>query len=98
MSAARHTPGPWIVGNGGDILTADEKHVIAYDEGRLGSGTEEEQANARLIAAAPDLLAELKDAMNMLQRLAVEKGNLNPDATVMVAKRELIARTEGRAA
>jgi len=63
---SKHTPGPWKVSIFGDIETekTDEYGIairrIAYDEGCLGGGNEEDQANARLIAAAPELLEACK--------------------------------------
>lgn len=46
-----------MVGIGGDIMTADDVHLIAYDEGTLGSSEDpQERANAFLMAAAPELL------------------------------------------
>ncbi|HET7624396.1 MAG TPA: hypothetical protein VFM25_03955 [Verrucomicrobiae bacterium] len=56
----KHTPGPWT------IRTDYPYHNIVSNDGRLiaetmlGSQTDEDKANARLIAAAPDLLASCK--------------------------------------
>lgn len=69
MSAPSFTPGPWIVlGNsvgGPAIYTADKSNAIA--DVRTCGGVHvggpqhpETQANARLIAAAPDLLEALE--------------------------------------
>lgn len=59
MSA--HTPGPWTVGERRSILgrafDKSEKQIV--DQVRGGS-REAADANARLIASAPDLLAALK--------------------------------------
>lgn len=54
-----HTPGPWVVHKVSRIrIVAPLIHVISTDiQGRTQP---EAQANARLIAAAPDLLAENK--------------------------------------
>lgn len=62
---AQHTPGPWTV-----LTTADKSRVVA--NARAGEGwtiailrqgdTPEWAANARLIAAAPDLLEALEAA------------------------------------
>jgi hypothetical protein len=57
------TPGPWEVASGGGIMTtirtADRRIAIAlYENGSEDAGTPE--ANAQLIAAAPDLLAALE--------------------------------------
>jgi hypothetical protein len=70
-----HTPGPWAPSYWGDddydVYTADTDQLICslaqrYDEktGRGLSGNIE--ADARLIAAAPDLLAALKQAKDEL--------------------------------
>lgn len=55
MSAAKSTPGPWHVANGVQIRS--ESHQIAK-VWMMRSG--EGNANARLIAASPCLLAALK--------------------------------------
>lgn len=59
---SKHTPGPWTVD--GNVIRGDEKSNgsvsvacildVAYPYGRWAG--ESAQANARLIAAAPDLL------------------------------------------
>ena len=54
----KHTPGPWIV-DGSRIAAPDGTTVINC----LGAmGGHDTQADARLIAAAPDLLAALEAA------------------------------------
>ena len=59
----KHTPGPWWVGDVDDF----DGIAILYDEERVpvanvpeGYSDRNAQANADLIAAAPDLLAALK--------------------------------------
>jgi len=63
MSAGTHTPGPWRVGPVDDtvVTDADGKEVAAID-GDYNSPDEwpRMEANARLIAAAPELLDALK--------------------------------------
>lgn len=59
---AAHTPGPWAQGlkHPGRVIATDSRRVIAYCTPHPDdddSPTEQEQANARLIASAPDLLA-----------------------------------------
>ena len=65
-----HTPGPWLLVEQGDaneyaVLTPDKKEwVIAF---RLNPGRPiyaQEKANAKLIAAAPDLLEALLNIEN----------------------------------
>lgn len=71
--SAKHTPGPWLTDRNnvhtGQIATVH--HCIGNDwieiwtdkwaETGLGEG--EQEANARLIAAAPDLLAALQSVL-----------------------------------
>ena len=61
-----HTPGPWDVaqGNGREVFAREFPVAYAYD-GTTGKPTgddipERAQANARLIAAAPELLEALE--------------------------------------
>ena len=76
MSTLKHTPGPWhpVIASGCfsgiDALNDDINIVIIGDihdqeddGGVRGRTAEEAEANARLIASAPDLLAALKEVM-----------------------------------
>ena len=55
-----HTPGPWRISSGFEIVAADNRLVAAvHTNSRMDS--REESANRRLIAAAPELLAMLKE-------------------------------------
>jgi len=54
----KHTPGPWMLGNGSRATGFTVK--IASDELLVGGYGLKSEANARLIAAAPDLLAALE--------------------------------------
>ena len=81
MKHAQHTPGPWGIK---PMIDEDEVGVFTgpkapYDWGDAGSryvcivtksrgGMPETLANARLIAAAPDLLAALQGARAALRR------------------------------
>lgn len=59
---SKHTPGPWTVRGHAiehDFPETDETMVVGYVEDNGPSGPEA-AANARLIAAAPDLLAALE--------------------------------------
>jgi hypothetical protein len=91
-----HTPGPWIVfDNGADhqIFNADQNVWIAdakkYDESNPDE-VAEAIANARLIAAAPDLLAALK--------MLLESSDRDPkgEEDAYQAAETAIAKTEGR--
>lgn len=74
---SEHTPGPWRVDpeHWGDVQDANGHEICAvFDEndqgeqwkigGTITATTREGWANARLIAAAPDLLAALEAIMN----------------------------------
>lgn len=68
----RHTPGPWfwegggISGYTGTLFGAGDKKVFdsgAFDNMWFSRYGPEDNANARLIAAAPDLLEAVEDAL-----------------------------------
>jgi hypothetical protein len=70
MSNTKHTPGPWHV-DGDMIRNNPDQHyshskwlvrLIPRDEG-VERSQQEDDANARLIAAAPDLLEALLDLL-----------------------------------
>lgn len=57
-----HTPGPWAATVGGMLIQADpnrDGRAIAKAD-HIDVGREQAEANARLIAAAPDLLKALQ--------------------------------------
>lgn len=58
MSNAKHTPGPWTCFLGWD--TASHYNVYDGNENTLTENESEREANARLIAAAPDMLKALE--------------------------------------
>jgi hypothetical protein len=65
---AKHTPGPWEVREGAYIFAPDGSYV-AKTTGNIKDYQENaktEEANARLIAAAPDLLAALEETIKLL--------------------------------
>ena len=71
-----HTPGPWIYDHAPDNQTSDDTYSIYSEshDGTLadvypwydadGKPTVDVTANARLIAASPDLLAALEDILD----------------------------------
>ena len=71
MTDAKHTPGPWAVEEdfndgeelvGFNIISVPSGNEVVSNEGISGN-SDEDRANARLIAAAPDLLAALKSSI-----------------------------------
>lgn len=78
------TPGPWETYNGGD-------HVAAVGGEHVASC--ETKADARLIAAAPELLEALRDATDRLEKALVIVGGDPEYAALGVARlRETIAK------
>jgi len=73
---ATHTPGPWMLTSAryGLISNANDLPVATLSRPVGGSASEEKRnmdtmmANARLIAAAPELLAELREARKEIKR------------------------------
>lgn len=74
---AEHTPGPWVITTGADderIVTSTWNADGLDDDVALVYGGNEadpviREANARLIAAAPDLLAALEQALTFLYEM-----------------------------
>ena len=96
-----HTPGPWIIV--GRIIDADNGRVTA--DGRkdvwervaivdTGPTPDESEANARLIAAAPDLLAACIAALPALSAHA-DTGCDCPDTEAAKMLRAGIAKAKG---
>lgn len=78
----QHTPGPWYhscdegndpghcnVNAGPDEFMPDGYMIATVEEVDDGTHDEQREANARLIAAAPELLAALEDARDAIASL-----------------------------
>lgn len=69
MMSAKHTSGPWVAGqygvrdSGGYICKLHWPHLYEGQDERYWREIAERQADARLIAAAPDLLEALCAAL-----------------------------------
>ena len=66
--AAKHTPGPWEMNGSSIETTATKTAVVGWtntDDDTNGGNAE---ANARLIAASPELLRELKKCVAAIQK------------------------------
>lgn len=69
MSESKHTPGPWEI-----VRTEPSSHGVGrfkiisgqWSVAETFCGINEEEANARLIAAAPDLLEACEASLNAL--------------------------------
>ena len=102
MSNAQHTPGPWKIevelgSRHDEFLIAkdagDRGRGIAIAETRTGSGSE--RANARLIAAAPELLEALQRLSAQCTRLRLPG---QPETDAEKTARAVIAKATGGAA
>lgn len=111
----KHTPGPWTLGNG-EVRIRTEKNeqgrsiLVAecYTTGNAGRYPkyEERKANARLIAAAPELLEALKGVMNSIDAYVALNEN-KPESEwdeydyMMIPKwkfaKQVLAKAEGEA-
>lgn len=89
---SKHTHGPWIT-NGRAIEqdADDDALVVAYAEDEQNDDWE---ANARLIAAAPDLLEACKIALAETLRANEHFKSVSPATAMLEAA---IAKAEGRA-
>ena len=96
-----HTPGPWRFDEKqihGDVMAFDPERSRAvcvaqiHNERTAGTPNEQARANARLIAAAPELLAELKKA---LEFVVATHGGEN-DGDIQEDIRAAIQKAEGK--
>jgi hypothetical protein len=101
VSEAKHTPGPWnaLFDQDGSFEVECETHAIA-NRGPLRQKAEESIANARLIAAAPDLLHALTilhDECSVTRDGVLAVGPMiEPSEGAVLAARAAIAKAEGR--
>ena len=102
----KHTPGPWTVDDDENIMAMDGALAIAVimlaedfpcisgdDDGEARERLQIEcEANADLIAAAPDLLAALQGLMAFAPAASLTAG---PELSAWIAARAAIARATG---
>lgn len=96
---SKHTAGPWRVGDSHlEITDADGHRAIAevrdYD-GWEEISEEEQEANLRLIAAAPDMLKalQMEEELNRIGLIRAENDFIE---AVNKARRDAIAKAEGQ--
>jgi hypothetical protein len=96
-----YTPGPWsIAGRGYTIFGSDDAVVISSFDAETDEEEERYIANARLIAAAPDLLAALEgvieDSMALARGYAAATGDrLTDEGEGIRRARAAIAKARG---
>lgn len=101
--SAQHTPGPWIACEYGGYGDYDGKCRVVLGEGGdirtavvLGFDTPENEANARLIAAAPDLLEALRYCRNSLKAVIDGEGGIGLHAPEIIEADAAIAKATGQ--
>jgi len=89
---SKHTPGPWsAIPDSGEDHEGDW-YILTDDEEAIATGLSE--SDARLIAAAPDLLAACKAILEHLQIPLTQR--MDADAlNAWTAARAAIAKVEG---
>lgn len=97
----KHTPGPWLVGDlsVSEIVGINREHICRIDGLPPDSSWldgERRIANAHLIAAAPELLDALKNALNVLDGVACgHLGTVQMESRAIKIARQAIAKAEG---
>lgn len=95
MSAAKHSPGPWVVGAYGRVMTLDGETLRTCGVATPGADSDEYRANTRLIAAAPELLNELINLTARFKAAVMQAGTDEEFAELAVASaRAAIAKAE----
>lgn len=65
--SAKHTPGPWLIEKDGSAEHRNKANVIRGADGTMIVYGQANDADARLIAAAPDLLDALQVMLDAAQ-------------------------------
>lgn len=103
VTETKHTPGPWSYGLGYQIrpdrgLDEQGREIggptiaeVNADADRCCPPAEEIEANGRLIAAAPDLLAAAKSVAKYVNGRLPMRGNLNDNSASRAALGQLLA-------
>lgn len=70
---AKHTTGEWTLRRGINDIRSKDNYIIAQI-GSANNNDEEAEANAKLIAASPELLKQLKTALWILEQNEITQG------------------------
>ena len=97
-----HTPGPWIAVSSGNANN-ENQHAIQANDGTWIAETinhrpkwHSQKANARLIAAAPDLLNELRRTREWVAQYLDIPGHADAARFKVNAIDAVIAKAEGK--
>jgi alkylhydroperoxidase family enzyme len=85
---SKHTPGPWAVGPDLEVFYALNGVGITrpLKLTSMAGRTEEDRANARLIAAAPEMLEALQDLLNDVGKASSMLGAVKARAAIAKAR------------
>ena len=92
---SKFTPGPWALDRWGAVCHANKQLVVVEGVALSGRSTDETRANARLIAAAPELLDALKYCAAVCAGEALNKSDL---INALEKARGAIAKATGETA
>jgi hypothetical protein len=89
-AAPTHTPGPWLSFDSGTlVISASPGDALIADlDGSEVDTNEEREANAHLIAAAPELYAVVKAYVVACKEQDIKLGSITGDAIAALAKAE----------
>ena len=97
MSEVKHTPGPWEV----ECVMCDEVNGEAYevhaDGGAISIAAPPSEADAYLIAAAPDLLAAAVSTLARIDQLQAQLGKEGFTDAMADTLRSAVAKATGTA-
>ena len=94
---SEHTPGPWRTNGEGVFRDCIGGVAQIAHIGSAAYGDDEKSSNAALIAAAPDMLAELEDMTDVAEKAIIASGTDSEFAAIRVERaRAAIAKAKGR--
>ncbi len=106
MSKPPFTPGPWHAGDNHGCRQIKAKKSGEHKQGQWYyevactpglSDDDEDKANARLIAAAPDLYEALREAHGVLRYYITEAGSIDDaDSQLLARMVSALARARGQ--
>lgn len=96
MNESKHTPGPWAIWQLERSSDAQERYIVVTDNGGMEvCGIIESEADALLMAAAPDLLAACTAVRHQLETGEAGEGDVRDIAWCVKALADAIAKAEG---
>jgi hypothetical protein len=90
-----HTPGPWFV-NDDCIEAGGPEGPRDVTVAMVTGSTNPREANARLLAAAPELLQHLRECFQMLEDYYDAISMDGDEWAILASTRAVIAKAEGR--